>query len=135
MVSIFISFLFLIFIGFWLDSSYFQLPAAAGITIFFAILIAISGAFSYFLQSWSIPFLVIIIIILNVLFRYSIIDPSNKAYGLNYVDEKDRPHYNKQTLLELSSDENVKRDKENMIAILEKWKKKQKIGKTISLYY
>ena len=125
-VSIFISFLFLIFVGFWLDSPYFQLPAAAGITIFFAILIAISGAFSYFLQNWSIPFLVVMIICLNILYRYNVIDPSNKAYGLNYTNKEERPQYERQTLLALSSDENIARDKTNMIEILEKWKKKQK---------
>lgn len=125
-VSIFISFLCLIFVGFWLDSPYFQLPAAAGITVFFAILIAISGAFSYFLQNWSIPFLVIFVLGLNILFRYNIIDPSNKAYGLNYTNKNERPEYNRETLLQLSSDRNIRRDKANMIAILERWKKKQK---------
>jgi hypothetical protein len=122
-VSIFIAFLFLILIGFWLDSAYFQLPAAAGITIFFAILIAISGAFSYFLQNWSIPFLVVLILILNILYRYNIIDPGNKAYGLNYKNE--RPEYSRESLLELCKDENIDRDKKNMISILNKWKSKQ----------
>lgn len=128
-VSIFISFLFLIFIGFWLDSPYFQLPAAAGITIFFAILIAISGAFSYFLQNWSIPILLVFILILNVLYRYNIIDPSNKAYGLNYTNKNERPGYNRETLLALCSDEKIERDKKNMISILNKWKGKQKSEK------
>jgi hypothetical protein len=128
-VSIFISFLFLILIGFWLDSPYFQLPAAAGITIFFAILIAISGAFSYFLQNWSIPMLIVFILILNILYRYNIIDPSNRAYGLNYTNIKERPGYNRETLQELSSNENVKRDMNNMISILNKWKEKQNADK------
>ena len=128
-VSIFISFLFLIFIGFWLDSPYFQLPAAAGITIFFAILIAISGAFSYFLQNWSIPVLLVFIVILNILFRYNIIDPSNRAYGLNYKNVKERPQYNMQKLRELSTDEKIESDKKNMISILNKWKVKQKESK------
>jgi hypothetical protein len=125
-VCIFISFLFLILIGFWLDSPYFQLPAAAGITVFFAILIAISGAFSYFLQNWSIPFLIVFVIVLNILYKYNIIDPSNRAYGLNYSNIDQRPHYDQATLMELSSEQNIERDKKNMIAILEKWKQKQK---------
>jgi hypothetical protein len=128
-VSIFISFLFLIFIGFWLDSPYFQLPAAAGITIFFAILIAISGAFSYFLQNWSILVLLVFIVVVNLLFRYNIIDPSNRAYGLNYKNIKERPQYNRQTLQELTSEDKIERDKANMISILNKWKEKQKSDK------
>ncbi len=122
-ISIFISFLCLILVGFLLDSPYFQLPAAAGITIFFSILIALSGAISYFLQNWSIPFLVLLILALNILYRYGIIDPGNKAYGLDYKNQ--RPEYSKEELLKLCSNENVERDKKNMIAILNRWKKKQ----------
>jgi hypothetical protein len=128
-LSIFIAFLFLIFVGFWLDSPYFQLPAAAGITIFFAILIAVSGAFSYFLQNWSIPVLLFCIVVLNLLYRYNIIDPSNRAYGLNYHNVSERPGYNRQSLLDLSTDEKIAADKQQMIAILEKWKAKQKEDK------
>ena len=124
-LSIFIAFIFLICIGYFMDGPVFQLPAAAGITIFFAILIAVSGAFSYFLQSWSIPFLVVLILILNLLYKYDIFDPSNKAYGLNYVNKKHRPVYNQQALLQLSSSQNVESDISNMIGILDNWKKKQ----------
>jgi hypothetical protein len=124
-LSIFIAFIFLICIGFLMDGPLFQLPAAAGITIFFAILIAISGAFSYFLQSWSIPFLVVLVFMLNLLYRYDVFDPSNKAYGLNYLNKKERPEYSRNALLQISSAENVETDIKNMIGILENWKKKQ----------
>src|SRR5690349_23721545 len=104
-VSIFIAFIGLILLGFWMDNPFFQLPAAAGITLFFAILIAVSGAFSYFLQSWSIPFLIVLFLVTNVLYRYEIIDPSNKAYGLNYKNREQRPLYNSEKLLSLCSPE------------------------------
>lgn len=130
-VSIFIAFLFLIFIGFNLDHRFFQLPAAAGITIFFAILISVVGAFSYFMQSWSIPFLIVVFMGLNLLFRAGIIDPSNKAYGLDYRNKAERPHYDKESLESLASAENIRSDERNMIAILEKWKKKQATPKPV----
>jgi len=132
-VSIFIAFVFLILIGFMLDNPLFQLPAAAGITVFFAILIAVSGAFSYFLQTWSIPFLILMFVVFNLLYKYDIIDPSNKAYGLNYKNKEDRPKYDRETLLKLSTKENMDRDKENMIGILNKWKAKQKEEKPLML--
>src|SRR5579871_687364 len=103
-LSIFVAFISLIIIGFFMDSRYFQLPAAASILIFFAILISLSGAFSYFLQSWSIPFLVIIFFALNLLYQYNVIDPTNKAYGLSYTEKEDRPLYDRETLLDLCSD-------------------------------
>jgi hypothetical protein len=112
-------------VGFMLDNRFFQLPAAAGITIFFAILIAVSGAFSYFLQSWSIPFLIGLFFLLNILYKYDIIDSSNKAYGLNYSNKTERPVYNRESLLALCNDSSIEQDKRNMIDILEAWKKKQ----------
>ena len=130
-LSIFLAFIFLIVVGFFMDSRYFQLPAAASILIFFAILISLSGAFSYFLQSWSIPFLVAIFFILNLLYRYNVIDPTNKAYGLSYTEQQDRPLYDRETLLDLCSNRNVARDRANMLGILEKWKAHQNSPKPI----
>jgi len=124
-LSIFVAFIFLIVMGFWLDHPLFQLPAASGITIFFAILIAVSGAFSYFLQSWSIPFLILLFILTNILYRYNIIDPSNKAYGLNYQNKDERPEYSRDTLVAMCNAQRVERDKKNMIAILNAWKERQ----------
>src|SRR5688572_8805708 len=130
-LSIFVAFLFLIAVGFLMDRAFFQLPAAAGITLFFAILIAVSAAFSYFLQSWSIPFLLLVFIILNLLYRYNIIDPSNKAYGLNYTNKKERPAYTSEHLMALSDPEHVKTDKAKMISVLENWKARQTEEKPI----
>jgi hypothetical protein len=125
-LSIFIAFLFLVLVGFFMDEPAFQLPAAASIFLFFSILLAVSGAFSYFMESWSIPFLVLLFLILNVLYKYEIIDPTNKAYGLNYTNRSERPVYDRDHLLAMCSPEKVAADKRQMIGILEKWKQKQK---------
>jgi len=130
-LSIFVAFIFLIVVGFFMDSRYFQLPAAASILVFFAILISLSGAFSYFLQSWSIPFFVVVFLILNLLYRYNVIDPTNKAYGLFYNGKQDRPLYDRETLLQLCSDENLRKDKANMVRILDRWKARQSEAKPL----
>jgi Patatin-like phospholipase len=132
-LSIFIAFLFLVVVGFFMDQPAFQLPAAASIFLFFAILLAVSGAFSYFLESWSIPFLVILFFVLNILYRYDVIDPTNKAYGLNYTNRTERPAYDREHLLDMCSAKNVSSDKQRMIQILENWKKKQKEDKPLLL--
>jgi len=124
-LSIFVAFIFLIVTGFFMDNRYFQLPAAASILIFFAILISLSGAFTYFLQSWSVPFFVIVYLVLNLLYRYNVIDPTNKAYGLNYTQEETRPLYDRETLMQLCSDKRIAADEANMLTILEKWKARQ----------
>ncbi|RYF97977.1 MAG: hypothetical protein EOO02_19855, partial [Chitinophagaceae bacterium] len=132
-LSIFIAFIFLVIMGFWSDEPLFQLPAASGITIFFAILIAVSGAFSYFLHNWTLPFLVLLFALLNLLYRYDVIDPTNKAYGLNYTNRSERPVYDQEKLLDIMSEKNYARDKENMIGILNKWKAKQEADKPVML--
>ena len=124
-LSVFAAFLFLIGIGFLQDSAFFQIPAAASITVFFAILIGVAGAFTYFLQSWSVPYLLGLIIVLNLFYTWDWIDPRNKAFGLKYVDENQRPAYSRAHLLTMASTKNVSADSLNMIQVLEKWKRKQ----------
>ncbi|OSZ81518.1 hypothetical protein CAP36_09880 [Chitinophagaceae bacterium IBVUCB2] len=124
-LSVFFAFLFLVMIGFLLDSAFFQLPAAASITIFFSILIGVAGAITYFLQSWSIPYLVGLVLLLNIFYQKDWIDPRNKAYGINYWNNEDRPSYTREGLLALCTKENVEADRQNMINILNTWKKKQ----------
>ncbi len=124
-LSIFISFVFLILLGFFLDYRFFQLPAAASIIMFFAVFIAVAGSFSYYLQSWSIPFVIVLFFIVNFLYRNNIIDPTNKAYGVNYSNKDERPEYSRQSLMQICTPEKVQADTDNMIRILENWKKKQ----------
>ena len=130
-LSVFAAFIFLIGIGFFLEKPFFQIPAAASITIFFSILIGVAGAFSYFLQSWSVPYLIGLLLLLNFLYQLNWIDPRNKAYGINYTNKNERPFYTRDNLLSMVSAENVEADKKNMIEILEKWKAKQGTEKPV----
>lgn len=125
--SILLAFISLIVIGFFLDNIYFQLPAAASITVFFAILIAVAGAFSYFLQSWSLLFILAIIAGLNQLYQKNILDPRNKAYGLIYNFTDSLPAYNKKTINETANPEAIKKDSLAFIDILNEWKKRQPV--------
>ena len=124
-LSVFAAFLFLIAIGFLQDSAFFQIPAAASITVFFAILIGVAGAFTYFLQSWSVPYLIALIVLINLFYTWDWIDPRNKAFGLKYTNTKERPLYSRQHLLDMASSKNVSEDSLNMIHVLENWRRKQ----------
>lgn len=130
-LSVFAAFIFLVGIGFFLEHPFFQIPAAASITIFFSILIGVAGAITYFLQSWSVPYLIGLILLLNVFYKLDWIDPRNKAYGLNYWNKTERPAYSRENLLKMASKENVDADKKNMISILDTWKKKQGVEKPL----
>ncbi|PZR27247.1 MAG: hypothetical protein DI535_11380 [Citrobacter freundii] len=124
-LCVFVAFIFLIGIGFCLESPFFQIPAAASITIFFSILIGVAGAFSYFLQSWSIPYLLALLLVVNFFYKIDWIDPRNKGYGLNYQNKNERPTYTKEGLMALCTPDKVEADRRNMISILEKWKARQ----------
>lgn len=124
MLTIFLSFIFMVFIAFFLDNKFFQIPAAASILLFFSILIAVIGALSYFLRSWSLLFMIFLYAVLNILYKYDIIDPRNKAYGLNYA-YPERPEYSLQSLEALNTTSKIDSDKTNMISILNNWKENQ----------
>ncbi len=124
-LSVLAAFLFLLVIGFFLDNDFFQLPAGASITIFFSVLIGVAGAITYFLQSWSIPYLIGLVLLLNIFYKMDWIDPRNKAYGLNYWNKNERPPYTKEGLMTLCNKDSVEADRQNMIGILNNWKKKQ----------
>lgn len=126
MLSIVLAFGFLIAVGFFLDNKLFELPASASSLIFFALLTAVIGALTYFLQSWSLLFVLILMFVINVLYKKEIIDPRNKAYGINYINKDLRPHYDKQSLQQLCSPSHMAADKEAMLQVLNNWKQKQK---------
>lgn len=130
-IAIVISFFFLILVGFISDTRLFQLPAAASITLLFAIVIAASGALTLFLKSWSIPLLALLYFVLNLLYQKEIIDPRNKMYGLNYLNKKERPAYTRESIRALASDDNIELDKKYFLSILNRWKAKQKTEKPI----
>jgi hypothetical protein len=124
-ISLLVAYVFLLLIGFLLDSDFFQLPAGSSITIFLAILVGVIGALVYFFQSWIVPAVLVFFFILNSLYKINWIDPRNKAYGLNYNTGTEEPIYSQQSLEKLASPQNREADKQNMIRILERWKNKQ----------
>ena len=133
-LSIALSFVFLIVVGFYMDSPYFEAPAAASILIFFAAMTAVIGALSYFLQSWSLPVFIIVILLADVLYKNEIIDHRNKAYGLNYMDRTGRPAYDKTALQKLCTPEKIVADKANMLQVLANWKSKHAEEKPVMVF-
>ncbi len=129
-IAVLIAFVFLIGVSFLSDSPYFQIPAAASVAIFFAVLIAVAGAFSLFLKSWSIPLLFLAYFVINWMYQEHYIDPRNKMYGLKYDRDK-RAAYTRNAVIELGSPANVEADKKAYLEILENWKKKQGTDKPV----
>ncbi len=134
MVGIMLAFVFLITIGFFLDFRFFQIPAAASVIIFFAVMLSVIGALSYFLKSWAVLFVICLVAILNILYSANIIDPRNKVYGLNYNNITERPVYNQDELESLCTPAKIDSDKANMLQVLNNWKKKQTTDKPVMIF-
>ena len=132
--AVFMALVLLIVIGFISDNPHFQVPAGASIMLFFTILTAVAGALSLFLGNWSVPVVLIIYTIINVLYIQRIIDPRNKAYGLNYNNNVKRPDYSKEGLLSLLNDSAAEKDKAQFISTLNKWKAKQHEEKPVIFF-
>ncbi len=132
-VGIILAFIFLITGGFFLDIPFFQVPAAVSITVFFAILVAAFGAFTYFLKSWTVLFLALLLGLLNLLCEKEIIDPRNKAYGLNYSNKAERPAYTRASLQQLCAPEKAGADKAAMLKVLNNWKRRQTSARPVMI--
>lgn len=133
-ISIILAFIFLALVGFFLDDKFFEVPAAASIFVFCAAATAVIGALTYFLQSWSLPFVIVLLLFLNVLYNNDVIDPRNKAYGLNYTNTTERPQYSQQALQQLCTPAKMEADKNNMLAVLQNWKQKQTAPKPVMVF-
>lgn len=133
-LTMLMAFIFMVVVAFFLDHRIFQVPAAASISITFALIVAVLGALSYFLRSWSFLFIVVLYLFLNTLYHYNIIDPRNKAYGLNYSN-KERPRYSLNDLNQLNRPEKIDADKANMIGVLNRWKAKQTEEKPVMILF
>ena len=125
-MAILLSFIFLVTIGFISDEQLFQIPAAASIIIFFSIVMAVSGAIAIYFRSWTLIIVILIYLGVNFLFQNDMIDPRNKAYGLDYSEKNVRPNYNRESIADLASQKNINNDKKYFTEILNNWKAKQK---------
>jgi len=124
-IAILIAFIFLVLVGFISDEKLFQLPAASSIIVLFSIVIAVAGAFTIFFRSWSLIFLLLLYLGINYLYKKDIVDPRNKAYGLNYEIKTNRPIYSRESIAKLASTQNIENDKNYYLKILDNWKAKQ----------
>ncbi|ATL46685.1 hypothetical protein COR50_05540 [Chitinophaga caeni] len=124
MITIGLALVFLVILAYLMDYNAFRIPAGASVLIFFAFLIGIAGAYSYLLQTWSIPFLLVILIGLNWMVKHDMVDNRNKGYGLNYLNKNERPVYDVEHLQSFFSEERSYRDQASTIQILQRWRSK-----------
>ncbi len=112
----------LIGLGFLIDYEIFNIPAGASTLLFLAILVSLSGVLSFWVKGWKNTVMILLLVALDLFYRFGGFSYDNRAYGLNY--ETAGAQYNMDALRQIGSKENMEADKQNTIAILENWKKK-----------
>lgn len=119
----FFGFFLLILLGLLIDNPYFRLPAASSVFILGSMLIALTGAVTFWFGKWRMTIILLLLAGVQQLTKYEFFDHENRAYGLNY--EVAKANYDTETLDIQSFPKYTTPDKKNTINILNNWKKKQ----------
>jgi hypothetical protein len=114
--------LFVLFLGFFKENPYLQLPAAMSATLLFAILIMLVGAVSFWLRRWSTFAVFACIILANYFSNFSFLNRPHEAYGLDYSVPP--VTYSLDYMNSLLTPDIIKKDRDNVLNILNNWKAK-----------
>ena len=114
--------LFVLFLGFFKENPYLQLPAAMSSTLLFAILIMLVGAVSFWLRRWSTFAVFTFLILANYFSNFNFLNRPHEAYGLDYSVPP--ATYSLAHMDSLLAPDLVKKDRDNVLAILDNWRAK-----------
>jgi hypothetical protein len=115
-----IVFIIFILLGLFRDYSFFRIPAGASILLLITMFLMLSGVFRYWLRSWANSALIILFLVFNFFSQFEVLNPRNKAYGLDYTQKL--ASYNRESLEEQVNDSLLRHDIKNTKEILDKWK-------------
>ena len=114
--------LFVLFLGLFKENPFLQLPAAMSATLLLAILIMLVGAVSFWLRRWSTFIVFTSLVLINYFSNFNFLNRPHEAYGLDYSVPP--VIYSLAHMDSLLAPEMVKKDRDNVINILENWKSK-----------
>jgi len=115
-------FAMIIFLGYFRDNSYFQIPAGASILILISTIIMFMGFFSFWMRGWTMYAIVALLFVANYAIQFRVINPDYQVFGLNYNTKQ--ADYTYENIAGLASRVNYVEDYNKMIGTLNLWKKK-----------
>lgn len=101
--AVLVAFVLLIIIGNFIEYPIFQIPAGAGVLLFFSVLIAFLGMLKYFLKTWELLGWIVISAGLALLIQWKALDFRSYVDQLNYYDSE-LPEYNYVSIKTVLSD-------------------------------
>ncbi len=117
-----LAFISIIILGYYRENPLFQIPAAASGLLLGSLIMMFVGAFSYWLRGWAVTFLILLVVIINFMYKQGSFQKTNIAIGMNYTPPG--AGYDTKRLDSLSSDSLFKSDYDSTILILNNWRKK-----------
>lgn len=110
----------LLMLGRLIDYSPFRIPAGASFLILLSLIHAFVGAITYWFNEWKITIFILLMIVINFITSFDFFNLDNQAYGLDY---KAAPvEYSYEKLQEVCISDQVVKDKDRTISILNNWK-------------
>lgn len=116
----------LISLGFVIDKPIFELPAAGSIFLFFSVTISVFALIYYWTEEWGNLAFVFFMVVINLISGLDTFHYDSEAFGLDYSK---KVIYHLDSLNNIASQENIEIDKNEMLNILETWKKKNSKNK------
>jgi len=114
-------------LGYFQDRPFFIIPAGASIFLLFTMFLMISSALYVWIRGWATLLLLVIILIVNSLYKLDVFNNYTKAYGLNY--ETAKTPFTNEVIEKMSTDSvNKENDTKYTIEILNRWRLKNSKG-------
>jgi len=118
----FISLVSLLSFGFLMDNPIFRIPAAAGVLLFFTVVMVLASALTYWFRGWRVVALVLIVLGLNMASKHDMFSYRHRLFGLDYNMPKAK--FDLDFLQQSSSESLLKKDISQTTSILNRWHKK-----------
>lgn len=115
-----ISFIFLL--GFFRETPFLQVPAAASFMLLLSILTMLVGAVAFWLREWATPAVLGALVLFNVFSNSNFLNRPHSAFGMDY--DVNPAMYNIEAINETLKAENIEKDRLNTLQTLENWRAK-----------
>lgn len=101
-----------------------QIPAAASLILFLAILMMLLGFLSFWVKGWATTVIILLVVTINLLTELGITPGAkeSRAFGLCYTSDK--ADYSLATIKQVTSQANYQEDRHNTLQILNNWRQK-----------
>lgn len=106
--------------GFFMDSIWLRIPAAATLFLMASMGFSFFGAAKFWFRQWSSLVIVALFLMVNLITSWGFFNYRNRAYGLDY-EKGHRAAYNYAAFEKIASKKAINTDKAATIDILEKW--------------